>query len=140
MCLSTYIVCVDLRCILCFFVSLSARISLPVALPGACDGSVQSDTSSSPSEQSHLGHSHPAFSMGQQVSEGQTQHHTFSKAKSPLITQVYMSCVTSTINVKVCLLLFISLQRSGDIPFPNNPDIIRCRTNKSKKTETRIFK
>ncbi|KAI9516644.1 hypothetical protein NQZ68_013700 [Dissostichus eleginoides] len=34
---------------------------------GACDGSVQSDTSSSPSEQSHLGHSHPAFSMGPQT-------------------------------------------------------------------------
>ncbi|KAJ4925129.1 hypothetical protein JOQ06_017866 [Pogonophryne albipinna] len=42
------------------------REGSPNKLYGACDGSVQSDTSSSPSEQSHLGHSHPAFSMGQQ--------------------------------------------------------------------------
>nr|XP_040022547.1 POU domain, class 6, transcription factor 2 isoform X3 [Gasterosteus aculeatus aculeatus] len=35
-------------------------------LYGARDGSVQSDTSSSPSEQSHLGQSHPAFPMGPQ--------------------------------------------------------------------------
>ncbi|TNN65784.1 POU domain, class 6, transcription factor 2 [Liparis tanakae] len=32
----------------------------------ARDGSVQSDASSSPSEQSHLGQSHPGFTMGQQ--------------------------------------------------------------------------
>ncbi|KAM8823186.1 POU domain, class 6, transcription factor 2 isoform 1-T5 [Spinachia spinachia] len=40
----------------------------PNKLYGARDGSVQSDTSSSPSEQSHLGQSHAAFPMGPQVS------------------------------------------------------------------------
>lgn len=43
--------------------------SLPVAFSGARDGSVQSDASSSPSEQSHLGQSHPGYPMGPQVSE-----------------------------------------------------------------------
>ncbi|XP_029313560.1 POU domain, class 6, transcription factor 2 isoform X3 [Cottoperca gobio] len=42
------------------------REGTPNKLYGARDGSVQSDTSSSPSEQSHLGQCHPAFSMGPQ--------------------------------------------------------------------------
>ncbi|XP_074478779.1 POU domain, class 6, transcription factor 2 isoform X2 [Sebastes fasciatus] len=42
------------------------REGTPNKLYGARDGSVQSDTSSSPSEQSHLGQSHPGFSMGPQ--------------------------------------------------------------------------
>ncbi|XP_078136718.1 POU domain, class 6, transcription factor 2 [Sander vitreus] len=42
------------------------REGTPNKLYGARDGSVQSDTSSSPSEQSHLGQSHPGFPMGPQ--------------------------------------------------------------------------
>ncbi|XP_072307131.1 POU domain, class 6, transcription factor 2 isoform X2 [Eucyclogobius newberryi] len=42
------------------------REGTPSKLYGARDGSVQSDTSSSPSEQSHLGQSHPAYAMGPQ--------------------------------------------------------------------------
>lgn len=44
-------------------------ILLSVALPGGRDGSVQSDASSSPSEQSQLGQSHPGYPIGPQVSE-----------------------------------------------------------------------
>lgn len=66
-CLSTRIVCVVLRWALC---SLFLPAVLPVALSGARDGSVQSDASSSPSEQSQLGQSHPGYPMGPQVSEG----------------------------------------------------------------------
>lgn len=43
--------------------------SLPVAVVGVRDGSVQSDASSSPSEQSQLGQSHPGYPMGPQVSK-----------------------------------------------------------------------
>lgn len=66
-CLSTRIVYVVLRWALC---SLFLPAVLPVALSGARDGSVQSDASSSPSEQSQLGQSHPGYPMGPQVSEG----------------------------------------------------------------------
>ncbi|TWW70831.1 POU domain, class 6, transcription factor 2 [Takifugu flavidus] len=41
-------------------------ILLSVALPGGRDGSVQSDASSSPSEQSQLGQSHPGYPIGPQ--------------------------------------------------------------------------
>ena len=51
-----------------FFLSLSFCPSLSLALPGAREGSVQSDASSSPSEQGGLGQSHPAYSLGPQVS------------------------------------------------------------------------
>ncbi|XP_022051907.1 POU domain, class 6, transcription factor 2 isoform X1 [Acanthochromis polyacanthus] len=42
------------------------REGTPSKLYGARDGSVQSDASSSPSEQSHLGQSHPGYPMGPQ--------------------------------------------------------------------------
>ncbi|KAK2859614.1 hypothetical protein Q5P01_004234 [Channa striata] len=42
------------------------REGTPNKLYGARDGSVQSDASSSPSEQSHLGQSHPGYPMGPQ--------------------------------------------------------------------------
>nr|XP_020475441.1 POU domain, class 6, transcription factor 2 isoform X2 [Monopterus albus] len=42
------------------------REGTPNKLYGARDGSVQSDASSSPSEQSQLGHSHPGYPMGPQ--------------------------------------------------------------------------
>ncbi|XP_041737129.1 POU domain, class 6, transcription factor 2-like isoform X3 [Coregonus clupeaformis] len=42
------------------------REDIPNKLYGARDGSVQSDTSSSPSEQSQLGQSHPAYPVGPQ--------------------------------------------------------------------------
>lgn len=42
---------------------------LPAMSSGGRDGSVQSDASSSPSEQSQLGQSHPGYHMGPQVSE-----------------------------------------------------------------------
>ncbi|XP_034562908.1 POU domain, class 6, transcription factor 2 isoform X1 [Notolabrus celidotus] len=42
------------------------RDGTPNKLYGARDGSVQSDASSSPSEQSHLGQTHPAYHMGPQ--------------------------------------------------------------------------
>lgn len=64
-CLSVYNVCVDLR----WTVSHFLFTLLPVALTGGRDGSVQSDASSSPSEQSQLGQSHPGYPMGPQVSE-----------------------------------------------------------------------
>lgn len=57
-CLPTYIACVDL-----------SHFTLLSVLPGGRDGSVQSDTSSSPSEQSQLGQSHPGYPIGPQVSE-----------------------------------------------------------------------
>uniref|UniRef100_A0A4W5P0H4 Uncharacterized protein n=1 Tax=Hucho hucho TaxID=62062 RepID=A0A4W5P0H4_9TELE len=43
------------------------REDIPNKLYGARDGSVQSDTSSSPSEQSQLGQCHPAYPVGPQV-------------------------------------------------------------------------
>lgn len=52
-----------------FSLDSATWLSLPVALSGARDGSVQSDASSSPSEQSQLGQTHPAYPMGPQVSE-----------------------------------------------------------------------
>ncbi|XP_058495608.1 POU domain, class 6, transcription factor 2 isoform X2 [Solea solea] len=42
------------------------RVGTPNKLYGARDGSVQSDASSSPSEQSHLGQPHPGYPMGPQ--------------------------------------------------------------------------
>ena len=70
MCLFTCTGCVDIRSNLFsspFSFCFSPWIS--VALSGARDGSVQSDASSSPSEQSQLGQSHPGYHMGPQVRE-----------------------------------------------------------------------
>lgn len=67
-CVFIYLCCVDLRWDFLFGFFHFLSDFLPFSLPGGRDGSVQSDASSSPSEPSQLGQSHPGYPMGPQVS------------------------------------------------------------------------